>query len=288
MSECCLCGASSATVQAKPINGLPADVACCDACRLAIKQRLAGVVRRADGRLHKTDARKADVEPYYQDSHVTLYHGDSRDVVSIIGGSWEAVITDPVWPNAPETVPGWDEHEALIRSLSQLVLGRASRLIVHLSSTSDPRWLVNVPKEWPYLMSQQLEYAMPSYRGRSMLNDAAYAFGAFPARKDSPGQVVPGRITCTAPRDIKQHEHPAARSYQHVAGLVKWWAGKGPVLDPFAGSGTTLLACKNAGVPVVGVEREERFCELIVSRLQQARMTFELPADDPVRLETGT
>lgn len=213
--------------------------------------------------------------PYYQDELVTLYHGDCRDVLSIVPGQYSAVITDPVWPNAPETVPGWDEHEALIRSVSQLVLGRAQRLIVHLSSTSDPRWLVNVAAAWPFLMSHQLEYAMPSYRGRSMLNDIAYAFGVYPLRQDSPGQVVPGRITCTSPRDIKQHKHPAARSYEHVAGLVKWWAGKGPVLDPFAGSGTTLLACKKAGVQVIGIEREARFCDLIVSRLKQRRMVFE-------------
>jgi hypothetical protein len=217
--------------------------------------------------------------PYYQDELVTVWHGDSREVVPSLVDLWDVVITDPVWPNAPETIPGHDEHEALMSVISRQLRVRANRLIVHLGSTCDPRWLVNVHRDWPFLMSQQLEYAMPSYRGRSMLNDVAYAFGTFPDRKHSPGQVVPGRITCTSPRDIKPHEHPAARSYEHVAGLVKWWAGHGPVLDPFAGSGTTLLAAKTAGLKVTGIEREERFCELIVSRLRQTRMTFtEQPA----------
>lgn len=213
--------------------------------------------------------------PYYVDELVTLYQGDSREVVPALAGEFEAVITDPVWPIAPETIPGWDEHEALMRDVSSLLVGRAKRLVVHLGTTCDPRWLTHVDERWPFLTMQQLEYAMPSFRGRTLLNDVAYAFGTFPDRSKSPGKVVPGRITCTRPRDVKQHEHPSARSYQHVAGLVKWWATDGPVLDPFAGSGTTLLAAKRSGVPSVGIEREERFCELIVSRLRQSRMQFQ-------------
>jgi site-specific DNA-methyltransferase (adenine-specific) len=215
------------------------------------------------------------VTPYYYDEFVTLYHGDSRELLPQITGSFDAVITDPVWPNAPETIPGHQEHEELMRSVSSLLVGRAKRLVVHLASLSDPRWLVNVDARWPFLMQHQLEYAMPSFRGRSMTNDVAYAFGSYPERKHSPGSVHPGRITCTTPRDVKQHEHPSARSYQHVQGLVKWWAGLGPILDPFAGSGTTLLAAKNAGMAVTGIEQEERFCDLIVSRLRQSRMVFE-------------
>lgn len=215
------------------------------------------------------------MSPYYTDELVTLYHGDSREVVPRLVGPFEAVITDPVWPIAPETIPGWDEHEALMREVSSALVDRASRLIVHLGSTCDPRWLVTVDARWPFLTMQQMEYAMPSFRGRSLLNDVAYAFGVYPDRAKSPGKVVPGRITCTRPRDVKSHEHPSARSYQHVAGLVKWWATDGPVLDPFAGSGTTLLAAKRAGLKVVGIEREERFCDLIVSRLRQSRMQFD-------------
>jgi len=46
-----------------------------------------------------------------------------------------------------------------------------------------------------------------------------------------------------------------------------------------AGSGTTLLACKNLGNPVVGIEIEERYCALAVDRLRQG-VLFEPGADE--------
>jgi DNA modification methylase len=66
------------------------------------------------------------------------------------------------------------------------------------------------------------------------------------------------------------------RNRTHVSekpvALLEWLISNHPwesVLDPFMGSGTTLEAAKQEGATVVGVEIEERWCEVAAHRLEQ-------------------
>jgi site-specific DNA-methyltransferase (adenine-specific) len=65
-------------------------------------------------------------------------------------------------------------------------------------------------------------------------------------------------------------ENPTAKPLGLVKELMELFSRRGDlVLDPFSGSGTTLRAAKDLGRRAIGIEHNERDCELTVKRLQQ-------------------
>jgi len=66
----------------------------------------------------------------------------------------------------------------------------------------------------------------------------------------------------------KPHGHPAEKPIDLVGRMIRE-SGATRVLDPFCGSGTTLEAAKLIGVPAVGIEIEERWCEVAAERMAQ-------------------
>ena len=65
-------------------------------------------------------------------------------------------------------------------------------------------------------------------------------------------------------------EHPTQKPLE----VMKWAMKHAPedcqtILDPFMGSGTTLRAAKDLGRKAIGIEIEEKYCEIAVNRLRQ-------------------
>lgn len=71
----------------------------------------------------------------------------------------------------------------------------------------------------------------------------------------------------------EQSPHPAPFPIGIPARAIETTA-PGLVLDPFAGSGTTLRAAKDAGVKAIGIEKSERYCEMAAERLSQGAFDF--------------
>ena len=211
------------------------------------------------------------MKPYYEDSSVTIYYGDARDIIPTLGPV-DVVITDPVWPNAKADLFGRDDPFAMLEQVGALLPEITSRLVVHLGCDTDPRFLAALPPQLPFFRVCWLEYVRPHYKGRLMYgSDIAYVFGE-PPPSEPGAHVMPGRMTDTSTNG-KQAAHPSPRKLGHVAWLVRWYA-RGTVLDPFMGSGTTLRAAKDLGRKAIGIEIEERYCEEAVRRMAQQVMAL--------------
>lgn len=230
--------------------------------------------------------------PYFSENGIEIYHGDAREIVSMFRA--EAVVTDPVWPNS--VFPNVADPQQLLSDVLSRVSDDTQRVTIHLGCDSDPRFLSAVPSRFPFIRVCDLDYARPTYKGRIVQGgDIAYVFGVPPAtgKKLLPGRYISTRSDklfhrstwlgkdkhFTRRHDIRSaHEaeclpHPCARRLQHVRWLVNWFGGAS-VLDPFLGSGTTAIACKELGVKCVGIEIEERYCEIAAKRLSQQVLNF--------------
>jgi DNA modification methylase len=77
-------------------------------------------------------------------------------------------------------------------------------------------------------------------------------------------------IDCPIPgRKLTEEDHPTAKPLKAMRYIIEHASQPGQlVLDPFAGSGTTLVAATQLGRKAVGIEIEERYCEKIARRLQ--------------------
>ena len=213
------------------------------------------------------------MKPYYEHAGITIYHGSVLDFDSI---SVDALITDPVWPNCPPGLLSGADNPGSLFSLMWSSVYKASlkRAVIILRHDSDPRFLNSVPLK--YARSVQLPYVMPGYIGRWLGGDeTAYCFGEpIPSREGQ--KVIPGRGPSQQPTGRPANGHPCSRAYGHMEFLVRWWSEpEETVLDPFCGSGTTLHAAKNLGRKAIGIEIEEKYCEIAAKRLSQEVFQFE-------------
>jgi site-specific DNA-methyltransferase (adenine-specific) len=85
-------------------------------------------------------------------------------------------------------------------------------------------------------------------------------------------QIANRRLTDIWP-ELSPHRKPTGHKSEKPVGLIRKIiaeSGGGLVVDPFAGSGTTLVAAKQLGQRAIGIEIEERWCEVAARRAQSA------------------
>ena len=224
--------------------------------------------------------------PYYEDGAVTIYCGDARELLPEIGPV-QATITDPPWKlDVGRVVEGNERAVDLWREVGPLAAAISHRLLVWLPINSDPReWLTPIPM--PYLRTVYVRRAIPAYYGHTLLDgEIIHVLGEHPSQRIG-RKVVPGGIAITYRVADRDTRHPAARSSLVARWLVHWWSDHGDViLDPFAGGGTMLAAARALGRRAIGIEIEERYCEIAARRCSQEVLQLDPPKEAPCSQES--
>lgn len=246
--------------------------------------------------------------PYYQDDQVTLYQGDCLEVMADLGpGSVDIVVTSP--PYNMGLVPGGNGR-GMYRPGANNKGGRFREGYGQHSDALDQSdydaWQRVVLAECWRVARLGIFYNHRPRVEHGILRDPLSNDFGIPLRQRiiwnrGTGIDVNLRAFCTRGEYILLFAKPEFELVSHAAsGMGDVWnlgieygvqdhpapfpvslptrcieaTGARSVLDPFAGSGTTLRAAANLGIKAVGIELEERYCEVVARRLDQMALDF--------------
>ena len=205
------------------------------------------------------------MKPYYDSGGITIYHGDCRDVIeSLPEESIDAIATDPPYPS--EFIPMYREWWASCDG----VLRNGGVCFAMVGQYRLPEVIDSFPPSWKYLWTgcfAQPQMAVSIWpRGISSAWKPLLIYGKnFEKFKPWKYDVIGNAQDYKAAKHF--HEW-GQESYQFRLMLSRFDV-TGVVLDPFMGSGTTLRAAKDLGLKAIGIEIEERYCDIAVKRLAQ-------------------
>jgi site-specific DNA-methyltransferase (adenine-specific) len=248
------------------------------------------------------------VKPYYDDGQITIYHADCRDILPLLPeGSVDLVIADPPYG---ETSLDWDAVVGEWMPLAQRILKPSGSLWVFGSMRSflaDAEafrsWKFVQDVVWEKhngsgmnndrfrrVHEHVLQFHLRSSRWSDVYKCPRFTMDATKRtvrRKALPPQWQGARGPTHyssedgGPRLMRsvlsvrsEHGraiHPTQKPPGIILPLIEYSCPPdGIVVDPFAGSGTTLRVAKNVGRRAIGVDNKEEYCEMMARRLQQA------------------
>lgn len=232
------------------------------------------------------------MRPYYQDDWVTLYHGDCLDVLADLEAPVDAVLTDPPYASGSRTEATKSSSGAMLRA------GRFSERPIDLDqmTTTGFVWLLRAVavrcrdllpdggsflsfidwRQWPNLVGA-IETANLRVQGMVAWDKGHFGLGngfrsqhelILHASKGVPVIRDKGCGNVLRVRSEKPVDHPSPKPVELLDRLLAVVSGPGDlVLDPFAGSGSTLVAARAAGRRCIGIESVEAYCEVTAARL---------------------
>lgn len=221
---------------------------------------------------------------YYQDDLVTLYHGDCL----VEHREWldaDILVTDPPYGAGWSLPPGRFNKEWKGKSQAQGHAGIANDGDAGVRDEALRLWGDRVAvvfgqlNEAPPTGSKQtLVWQKPDNSGifgaiggwrRNV--EAIYLLGKWPRIPAARSAVL--KSTAAGLAVYVRHGHPHGKPADVMETLIAT-CPPGIIADPFSGGGSTLVAAKALGRKVVGVELEEKYCEIIAKRCAQEAFDF--------------
>jgi DNA modification methylase len=205
------------------------------------------------------------VRPYYQDGFVTIYHGDCREIEAWTSAA--VLITDP--PYGMEYDSGWmprpiiGDDSVIVRDTALAHWGAKPALVFGRWSSPRPfgtrHVLIWDKGDWPGMGDLGLPWG-PS-------TEEIYVLGLGFAGVRRGSVLRYARLTGAM-------AHPNEKPEPLIAYLMGFTPA-GVIADPFMGSGTMLRVAKDRGRRAIGIEIEERYCEVAARRCAQEVLGIE-------------
>jgi len=210
------------------------------------------------------------MKPYYQDDWVTIYHGDCRDILPELP-KVDLVLTDPPYGIGVEYGNYKDSSENLIalvidvlpklRLMSQRVLLTCG--VINQWLYPQPDWVL----AWviPTTNSGSSKWGFSCWQPILAYGNDPYLANGLGRRMDT--------ITGNSKRLI-DYGHPCSKPLDIWKKIMLRASVKDTdiILDPFLGSGTTVIASKELNRKCIGIEIEEKYCEIAAKRCSQEVM----------------
>lgn len=228
------------------------------------------------------------MKPYYEHDGITIYHGDCREVMPMLVG--DVVITDPPYGVDAKYGPSYDDSRGIYWDWFLPAFAMIRKSVSRIVMTHHPNALRYIT-DWDWICSWNKGTAHACRIGNSPIFpswEPILCFGihsigvlteghsdtfTFPPNNNGAGLSKLGREKW---EDYNLDNHPCPKPTSLFTSLIKTFSplDREIVIDPFLGSGTTLVAAKNLGRNAIGIEIEEKYCEMAVKRLSQEVFDF--------------
>ena len=218
---------------------------------------------------------------YYSDDKVTIHHGDCREITEWLEA--DVLVTDPPYGRAWKQgeLNGYGKNAGIAgdadtatRDAALALWGNRPAIVFGDLMLPPPSGVQQVGAYWKPTDAG----TRGTTAGHRRDLEAIYWLGGWPSglggRSSLYATTAPSMIGLTAARyrNDRGTGHPHTKALDVMEALIAKTVGT--IADPFAGSGSTLVAAKQLGRRAIGVELEERYCEVIAKRLAQDVLDF--------------